>query len=153
MHSTPKKEKHHADSRIRRRLDTDEKSRKEKYKDTDCESIASISSATPSAAQSASAGGICPLRVLLSNMIEAEERGGKCCLLRRVPLWHTIPLCLLAVINLLLIIVALLGLAGYEITMGIQRVVCEMMRSDLEVEPYVERGSVVDTNSGTLLEY
>ncbi|KAJ8061272.1 hypothetical protein OCU04_010337 [Sclerotinia nivalis] len=67
--------------------------------------------------------------------------------------WHTIPLCLLAIINLLLIIVALLGLAAYKITMGVQRVVVEMMRSDLELESYAERESVADIDGGTLLEH
>ncbi|KAF7936285.1 uncharacterized protein EAE98_002504 [Botrytis deweyae] len=162
MHSAPKRERHHANIRIRRRSDVEKKTRKEKgdkekYKDTDCESIVSASSSTPPATQSASAGGIaggiCPLRFLLSNMIDAEDGSQNGCPLRRVQLWHTIPFCLLAIINLLLIIIALLGLAGYKITMGVQRVVVDVMRSDLEVEPYVERESEVDTKGGTLLEY
>ncbi|KAF7884661.1 uncharacterized protein EAF02_004997 [Botrytis sinoallii] len=158
MHSAPKRERHHANIRIRRRSDVEKKIRKEKgdkekCKDIDCESIVSASSSTPPATQSASAGGKCPFRFLLSNMIDAEDGSQNGCPLRRVQLWHTVPFCLLAIINLLLIIIALLGLAGYKITMGVQRVVVDVMRSDLEVEPYVERESEVDTNGGTLLEY
>jgi len=43
-----------------------------------------------------------------------HENGKKQCPLRRAQLWHTIPLCLLAVVNLLLIIIALLGLASWR---------------------------------------
>lgn len=158
MHSTPKKERHHANSRIRRRSDAEKKSKKEKDdkekdKDTDSESVISASSTAPSTALSTPAAAKCPLRCLLSGMIDAEDGKQKGCPLRRVQLWHTIPLCLLAIINLLLIIVALLGLAGYKIIMGVQRVVVELMRSDLDIEPYTERESVADTDEGTLVEH
>jgi hypothetical protein len=58
--------------------------------------------------------------------------------LRRVQLWHTIPLCLLAAINLLLVIVALLGLAGYRIAMGLQGFIVSMARLDPEYNPYLD---------------
>ncbi|KAI9644557.1 hypothetical protein NHQ30_006578 [Ciborinia camelliae] len=155
MHSTPKKEKHHANSRVRRRSDAEKKSKKEKDdkekdKDTDAESVVSTASTAPSTAHPALHTSKCPLRFLISGMIEAGDEKQKGCPLRRVQLWHTIPLCLLAIINLLLIIVALLGLAGYKIMMGIHRVVVEIMRSDLEVEPYVEGESVADTDGGDI---
>lgn len=43
------------------------------YKDIDCEFINLTSSANLSAAQSTAAGRVCPLRLLLSNMIYAED--------------------------------------------------------------------------------
>lgn len=90
---------------------------------------------------------------MLAGMMESEpEVEGKKdngCPLRRVQLWHTIPLCLLAIINLLLVIIALLGLAGYRITMGIQVFVVKLARSDLD-NPYAE--SSAGTDDGTLVE-
>jgi len=49
--------------------------------------------------------------MMAGMMVEADEKGNGGCPLRRVQLWHTIPLCLLAIVNLLLVIVALLGVA------------------------------------------
>ena len=80
---------------------------------------------------------------------EDEEKKAGGCPLRRVQLWHTIPLCLLAIINLLLVIIALLGLAGYRITMGIQNFLVNLAKTDLECNPYAE--SLADTDDGTLV--
>lgn len=63
--------------------------------------------------------------------MEAEEKQAGCPL-RRVQLWHTIPLCLLAVVNLLLVILALLGLASYRIGMGVKDSVLRLAGSDLD---------------------
>ncbi|QSZ30439.1 hypothetical protein DSL72_004962 [Monilinia vaccinii-corymbosi] len=152
-HAINTKEKNHANSRIRRRSDAEKKNKKEKddkekERDTDTDSLISAASTTPSTSYPSK----CPLCFLLSGMIEAEDGKQTGCLLRRVQLWHAIPLCLLAIINLLPIIVALLGFAGYKITMGVQRVVVGMLKSDLEVEPYVEKESVGETDGGTLVE-
>jgi len=91
---------------------------------------------------------------MLAGMMEShDEADGKRtrgCPLRIVQLWHTIPLCLLAIINLLLVIIALLGLAGYRITMGIQTFVFKLAKTDLDCNPYAE--SLADTDDGTLVE-
>ena len=83
---------------------------------------------------------------MLAGMMESEsdekKTGG--CPLRRVQLWHVIPLCLLAIVNLLLIIIALLGLAGYRVTVGVQGVVVSLVRADLDGNPYAE--SLADTD-------
>jgi hypothetical protein len=153
--ASSKKEKHYANSRARRHsgdivISQSKKSKKDK--DTDTESV---SSSTPSS----SADTVvvpppgpkkCPLRFMLAGMMEGEDEkkaGG--CPLRRVQLWHTIPLCLLAIINLLLVIIALLGLAGYRITMGIQNFLVNLAKTDLECNPYAE--SLADTDDGTLV--
>ncbi|PQE17642.1 hypothetical protein CJF31_00007770 [Rutstroemia sp. NJR-2017a BVV2] len=159
-----KKEKHHANSRARRHSDIEKKSRrdkedKEKDKDTDTESVVSttLSSTEICAVVTVppSPESKCPLRFLMAEIVEAEDEEGKKihrgCPLRRVQLWHTIPLCILAIINLLLIIVALLGLAGYRISMGVQRAVVNMAKSDLDAEPHTE--SVTETDDGTAVEH
>ncbi|PQE25545.1 hypothetical protein CJF30_00000235 [Rutstroemia sp. NJR-2017a BBW] len=148
-----KKEKHHANSRARRHSDIEKKSRrekddKEKDKDTDTESVVSTTLSSTEISK-------CPLRFLMAGIVEAEDEEGRKihggCPLRRVQLWHTIPLCILAIINLLLIIVALLGLAGYRISMGVQRAVVNMTKSDLDAEPHTE--SVTEADDGTAVEH
>ncbi len=104
------------------------KSKKEK--DTDTESI---SSTTPSSSDATIVPPPpekkCPLR-FLAGIFESETEGKKPgCPLRRVQLWHTIPLCLLAIINLL---VALLGLAGYRIAIGVQGFVLSLVKGDFD---------------------
>ncbi|KAA8566842.1 hypothetical protein EYC84_009941 [Monilinia fructicola] len=155
MHSTPKKEKHRSNSRIPRRSEPEKKSRKEKDnkdKDTDFESVISASSTPYPTGPPASHSSKCPLRFLLSGMIDAKGGKQNGCPLRRVQLWHTIPLCLLAIINLLLIIVMPLGLAVYKITKRVHSVVIEMMRSDMDIELYVDKGGAADTGSEILEE-
>lgn len=72
------------------------------------------------------------------------------CPLRRVQLWHTIPLVLLAIINLLLVIVALLGLALYRIATGIMdfRVVVE--KADSDAKPHVD--NLIDAEVDGVME-
>lgn len=149
-----KKEKHYANSRARRHSDIvithSKKSKKDK--DTDTESV---SSSTNSSADTVVVPPPpekkCPLRFMLAGMMESEIEGKKSsgCPLRRVQLWHVIPLCLLAIINLLLVIVALLGLAGYRITMGVQSVLASLVKTDLDCNPYAE--SLADTDDGATL--
>jgi hypothetical protein len=67
---------------------------------------------------------------------DGQIKGG--CPLRRVQLWHVIPLCLLAILNLLLVIVALLGLACYRIILGIQGFMVNIAKPDLDTDPYGE---------------
>lgn len=122
-----KKEKHYANSRARRHsgdvvISQSKKSKKEKEKekDTDTADTESISSSAPSSTDTVVVTPPepkkCPLRFILAGIFEAEAEGKKSgCPLRRVQLWHTIPLCLLAAVNLILVIIALLGLAGYRI--------------------------------------
>jgi len=153
-----KKEKHYANSRARRHSDvvishSSKKPKKEKDADTE-----SLSSSTPSSADTVVVPPTttpspkkCPLRFLLAGMIEPDDDGKKPgCPLRRVQLWHTIPLCLLAIINLLLVIIALLGLAGYRIALGVQGLLVGFFKSDLvDGNPYAE--SVVDSDDGATL--
>ncbi|KAE9377075.1 hypothetical protein N431DRAFT_453448 [Stipitochalara longipes BDJ] len=141
--ASSKKEKHSANRSARRHsgvIVVRESKKRKRDKDTDSESV---SSSTPSSTDSAvNSKSKCPLRFVLLGLFEAEgEADGKKaggCPLRRVQLWHTIPLCLLAAINLLLVIVALLGLAGYRITMGIQGFIVSLARLDPEYNPYLD---------------
>ncbi|KAK0117710.1 hypothetical protein ONS95_012039 [Cadophora gregata] len=124
-----------------------------KDKDTDSESV---SSSSPSSADTVvvppPGPKKCPLRFIMTGMFEidgdAESTKPKGCPLRRVQLWHTIPLVLLAIINLILVIVALLGLAGYRIAVGIQDFVVGLAKSDLD-NPYAE--SPADSDQATLV--
>jgi hypothetical protein len=153
--ASSEKEKHYANSRARRHSgevvisqSKKKRSKKDKDKDTDTESV---SSSTNSSADTVVAEPKkCPLRFVLAGLFElGDEVDGKKpkgCPLRRVQLWHTIPLCLLAVINLLLVIIALLGLAGYRIAKGIQSAVVNVVTPE---SPYAE--SVMGTDDGTLV--
>ena len=158
-----KKEKHYANIRARRHssdiIISQSKKKKDKKaeKDSDTESVTST---TPSSSDTVVVPPPepkkCPLRFMLAGMMEAEleEADGKKtrgCPLRRVQLWHTIPLCLLAIVNLLLVIIALLGLAGYRITMGVQSFLVKLAKTDLDCNPYAE--SLADTDdAATLVE-
>jgi hypothetical protein len=153
--SGSKKEKHYANSRARRHSDIiithGKKSKKEK--DADTESVSSTTnSSSDTVVVSPPPEKKCPLRFLLPGMIEPEsdEKKSRGCPLRRVQLWHVIPLCLLAIINLLLVVIALIGLAGYRITMGVQGVLISIIKTDLECNPYAE--SLADTDDGTLVD-
>lgn len=90
---------------------------------------------------------------MLAGMMEAEfegeEKKAGGCPLRRVQLWHVIPLCLLAIVNLILVIVALLGLAGYRITIGAQGMIVSLAKPDLDCGPYAE--SLADTDDRSTL--
>lgn len=136
--SSSKKEKNFANRSARRHsgeIILHQSKRSKKHKDTDTESISSST-------QSSTVFAECPFRFILTGLFETESKDdGKKeagCPLRRVQLWHTIPLCLLAVVNLLLVIVALLGLAGYRITMGIQRFVVNLAKPDLDCDPSLD---------------
>ena len=121
------KEKHYPNSRARRHSSEvvvsqskKKKSKKDKDKDGDTESITSSNSSETVVSSEKK----CPFRFMLIGLFEGEDgpdgKKVKSCPLRRVQLWHTIPLCLLAIINLLLVIVALLGLACYRIGVGVR---------------------------------
>jgi len=146
--TSSKKEKHYANSRARRHSVVISHSKKSKKdKDTDTESVSSSSTDTPPPEPK------CPLRFMLAGMMEAEPEGedkkNGSCPLRRVQLWHVIPLCLLAIVNLLLVIIALLGLAGYRIGLGVKGLVISLAKPDLDCDPYAE--SVVGTDDGATL--
>lgn len=153
--ASSKKEKHYANSRARRHSDIiiSQSKKSKKDKDTDSESV---SSSSPSSADTVvvppPAPKKCPLRFIMTGMFEADEETENAkprgCPLRRVQLWHTIPLVLLAIINLILVIIALLGLAGYRIAMGVQGFVIGLAKSDLD-NPYAE--SVADSDQSTLV--
>ncbi|KAN0117535.1 hypothetical protein V8E51_003512 [Hyaloscypha variabilis] len=139
--ASSKKEKQYANRSARRHsgvIVVSQSKKRKRDKDTDSESVSS----TPSSTDTLHSESKCPLRFVLWGLFEAEgETDGKKaggCPLRRVQLWHTIPLCLLAAINLLLVIVALLGLAGYRIAMGIQGFIVSMARLDPEYNPYLD---------------
>jgi hypothetical protein len=139
--ASSKKEKQYANRSARRHsgvIVVSQSKKRKRDKDTDSESVSS----TPSSTDTLHSESKCPLRFVLLGLFEAQgETDGKKaggCPLRRVQLWHTIPLCLLAAINLLLVIVALLGLAGYRIAMGIQGFIVSMARLDPEYNPYLD---------------
>ena len=142
--ASSKKEKHYANRSARRHsgeVIISHSKKIKKDKDTDTESV---SSSTPSSTDTAAnpESKKCPLRFVLAGLFETggetDEKKAGDCPLRRVQLWHTIPLCLLAAINLLLVIVALLGLAGYRIAMGIQGFLVNLAKSDLDCNPYLD---------------
>jgi len=85
-------------------------------------------------------------------MMEANAEGSESlkgkCPLRRVQLWHVIPLCLLAIINLLLVIVALLGLAGYRISIGLQKFIVRMAKIDVDYNHFAESFAAVEYEAG-----
>lgn len=150
--ATSEKEKHYPNSRARRHSSEiiinqskKRKSKKDKGKDSDTESLSTNSSGDTLVAEPKK----CPLRFMLVGLFEtgneADGQKPKGCPLRRVQLWHVIPLCLLAIINLLLVIIALLGLASYRITGGIQSAVLSLAKPE---SPYDE--SIADTDDGTL---
>ena len=149
--ASSKKEKHYANSRARRHSDiiVSQSKKSKKDKDTDSESVSSSADTVivpPPELKK------CPLRFIMTGMFEAdgdtETAKPRGCPLRRVQLWHTIPLVLLAIINLILVIIALLGLAGYRIAMGVQGVVISLAKSDLD-NPYAE--SLADSDQATLV--
>jgi hypothetical protein len=145
--ASSKKEKHYANSRARRQSDGTSHSKKSKKdRDADTESVSSASTDTVIAEAK------CPLRFVLAGMIEpggaGEEKKKGSCPLRRVQLWHVIPLCLLAILNLLLVIIALLGLAGYRIILGLQGVMVRLAKVDLDNDPYEE--GLAGMDSGTV---
>lgn len=147
-----KKEKHYANSRARRHSDIvithSKKSKKDK--DNDIESVTSTNSSSDTVVVPPPEKK-CPLRFMLAGMMESvsEDKKPSGCPLRRVQLWHVIPLCLLAIVNLLLVIIALLGLAGYRITMGVQGLLVSLVKTDLDCNPYAE--SLADTDDGATL--
>jgi hypothetical protein len=161
-----KKEKHYANSRARRHsgdvvISQSKKSKKEKEKekDTDTESI---SSSTPSSADTVVVPPPepkkCPLRFMLAGMFETEAEGQpkkSGCPLRRVQLWHTIPLCLLAAVNLILVIIALLGLAGYRIATpvaaGVQGFIVQL-RDNNRVSTPVAKSLIDMDDASTVVE-
>ncbi|KAH9206872.1 hypothetical protein DL95DRAFT_396566 [Leptodontidium sp. 2 PMI_412] len=153
--ASSKKEKHYANSRARRHSDiiisqSSQSKKSKKDKDTDTESVSS--SSTDAVVVPPPGPKKCPLRFIMTGMFQADgdadatkPRG---CPLRRVQLWHTIPLVFLAIINLILVIIALLGLAGYRIAMGVQGFVISLAKSDLD-NPYAE--SLADSDEATLV--
>lgn len=151
-----KKERHYANSRARRHSDIvithgkKSKKDKDKDKDTDSESVSSSTNSSDAVVVPPPEKK-CPLRFMLAGMMESEsdEKKSSGCPLRRVQLWHVIPLCLLAIVNLLLVIIALVGLAIYRITMGVQGALVSLIKTDLDCNPYAE--SLADTGDGSTL--
>jgi hypothetical protein len=147
--TSSKKDKHYTSSRARRHSGTvvvtnGKKSRRDK--DTDSESFSSSSTDAPILESKK-----CPLRFMVAGMLESDtvgERQGLGCPLRRVQLWHTIPLCLLAIINLLLVIVALLGLAGYRIATYTQ--VFLLRAFDVKISPVPHADDVAVSDEGSV---
>jgi hypothetical protein len=140
--ASSKKEKHYANQSARRHsgeVIISHRKKSKKDKDTDTESVSSTPSTDTAVNPEAKK---CPLRFVLAVLFEtggeADEKKAGDCPLRRVQLWHTIPLCLLAAINLLLVVVALLGLAGYRIIVGIQGFLVNLAKSDLDCNPYLD---------------
>ena len=84
----------------------------------------------------------------MESEIEGAERAKGGCPLRRVQLWHVIPLCILAIINLLLVIVALVGLAGYRISIGLQRLIVRFAKIDVDCNPFAESFAAIEYGEG-----
>lgn len=147
-----KKEKHYANSHARRHSGSGTVviaggKKSKKSKDSDTESLSSSSASSDASVTESK----CPLRWMMTGMFETNHHGVKQtgCPLRRVQLWHTIPLCLLAIINLLLVILALLGLAGYRIAMGLQSFLLRVAKIDLEYQyPPPSPTTTVDGSDG-----
>lgn len=148
--SSSKKEKHSPNTRARRRSgDATSSHSKKSKKDKDTTDTDSVSSGSSGDTVVVPSGlKKCPLRFMLAGMLEVEKDGKPKtpgCPLRRVQLWHTIPLVLLAIINLLLVIIALLGLAGYRIALGLQNVVIHIVKNDFGHTPFPESENLIDT--------
>lgn len=144
--ASSKKERHNANSRARRTDGSSHGKKRKKYRDGDTESVSS------SSADSAIAEAKCPLRFVLASLIESEGEGDDkrgSCPLRKVQLWHVIPLCLFAILNLLLVIVALLGLAGYRIMIGLQVFIVNLAKGDIDNDPYAE--SLPEADAGIII--
>ena len=112
-----------ANVRVRRSSSSSRK-RRNKHRDKDTDTASIITSSTNSTDLFESEAR-CPMRFFL-NMLSPHrhhESGKKQCPLRHAHLWHTIPLCLLAVVNLLLVAIALLGLAGVRAIVQVSAVV------------------------------
>lgn len=110
------------------------KKRSKKDKETDSDSVTTSSSADTLVADSK-----CPFRFMLSGVlgIIEDKHQARGCPLRRVELWHSIPLCLLAIINLLIIIVALLGVALYRLVMIAQAALVRYVKAQFEASAEV----------------
>jgi hypothetical protein len=128
----PHKEKHYSNSRAHRhssQVVIHSSRRTKKHRDGDVESISSTDTIIPPPPTQKK----CPLRFILAGILDADNEDGKAgCPLRRVQLWHTIPLCVLAVINLLLIVIALLGLAGYRMVIAAKDFAINLAGNNLE---------------------
>jgi hypothetical protein len=80
---------------------------------------------------------------------ENEDKKATGCPLRRVQLWHVVSLCLLATVNLLFVIIALLGLASYRTAMGLQCILVSCAKTDIKCTPFAE--SFADTDDGSTI--
>lgn len=152
----PRREKHYIDSRAKKHseLVVSQRQKSKKDKDTGAEMI---SSSNPTSADTVVVipppePKKCPLRFVLADMFEIDEYADvnkpRGCPLRRVRLWHTIPLVILAIINLVLVTIALLGLAGFRIAVGVQELLASLFRTDLD-DPYAE--NVAESNEEALM--
>ncbi|RDW71832.1 hypothetical protein BP5796_07866 [Coleophoma crateriformis] len=123
------------------------KNQREKEKDSDDEPSDAIVRVIPPPPKPQ-----CPLRSMYAVLIQPDEgtEGEKIkgCPLRRVQLWHTIPLCLIAIIIPLLIgivvLILLLGLAGYRISTKINEVAMQLVKANPTLRQYAERLSGTD---------
>lgn len=117
--------------RVRRSSSSSHKRRsKHREKDTDTASVITSSTNSTDVFDNETR---CPMHYLLGMLDHHRhhENGKKQCPLRRARLWYTIPLCLLAVINLLLVVVALLGLASWKAIVQVGTVVEGFVRMEV----------------------
>ncbi|KAH8598757.1 hypothetical protein B0O99DRAFT_683508 [Bisporella sp. PMI_857] len=133
------KEKNSANSRAKRHSISSQSKKGKKKKDSDTASISS-STKSDSTTDTAHPEARCPLRFMLIGMMQRKRDGidtsnGQCPL-RRVQLWHVLPLCTLAIINLLLVIIVLLGIAGYRISITVRDVVVKLAKVNLDCNPF-----------------
>ncbi|KAL3420623.1 hypothetical protein PVAG01_07068 [Phlyctema vagabunda] len=142
-----KREKQYPNVRARRHAVVEhKKSRKDKDKDKDTDSESVSSTTTSSTDITVARKRECPLRSLYAILVEPdgenEPKKINGCPFRRIQLWHTIPLCLLAIVIPLLVgvtvLASLLGLAGYRIAVGTQEIVVGLMRANEGLRPYAE---------------
>ncbi|RDW66387.1 hypothetical protein BP6252_10022 [Coleophoma cylindrospora] len=128
------------------------KNQREKEKDSDDEPSDALARVTPPPPPKPQ----CPLRSMYAVLIQPDEGAEgekiKGCPLRRVQLWHTIPLCLIAIIIPLLIgivvLILLLGLAGYRISTKINEMAMQLVKANPTLRQYAERMSGSGSDDG-----
>jgi hypothetical protein len=129
------KEKRYSNTRVRRHpgeIVVHSSKKTNRHKDGDTESEVFTPSSSDAILVPPPPDNKCPFRFLLASLLDTgDEEGRAGCPLKRVQIWHTLPLCLLAVVNLLLVVMALLGLAGYRIGMGIKDFFFNLAKSDI----------------------
>ena len=106
---------------------------KKHKKDTDAESVSSTADTIVSPPPPKPS---CPLRPVMKAMFEPEEgtenEKKRECPLKRVSLWHILPMCLFLVVNIFLAIIFLLGLALWRISIEVEHGSMKLWRARIK---------------------